>query len=321
MPSVNLPGRWRWVKAVDIKPGPGSTFDSTHKWSWTNTVSKTQFIEKAEESARKQNHNASISTHVEGSYGIVSASVDASYEYASEVTATMKSINQSEVKDDIVKSENLEHHLNVKENGWAVIYQLQFEGPGLNFRTPRTAVRPGKCSDFEGENATGEVDINCELAPVRFLHDIEVKIASTERDMPHNHIPVIGDKSADVNRGFGKAKYVWLIPKYITEPDPKKFHSETASSIFISRTDNRWDGYDDIHSGAGGDYRYVRMIRNENARRKITDVAMLRSPSGQRKTMDDVHALGFHGMSSDLNEDRGEEYLYLIWKLSGAIAI
>lgn len=42
------------------------------------------------------------------------------------------------------------------------------------------------------------------------------------------------------------------------------------------------------------------------------DVRMLRSDNKQERK--DVLQLGYDGISTDINEGRGQSYLYLIWK-------
>lgn len=72
------------------------------------------------------------------------------------------------------------------------------------------------------------------------------------------------------------------------------------------------EGRDDLASGAGGKYRYLFPQPQENNSDKITDVQLFRSDSHLHS--DELADMGFQGMSSDINEDRDGDYLYLVWK-------
>jgi hypothetical protein len=68
----------------------------------------------------------------------------------------------------------------------------------------------------------------------------------------------------------------------------------------------------DLASGAGGKYRYLQYGRSPQIRRKITDIRMLRTNSraGEKEARDQ----GYTGISNDFNANRGQDYVYLIWK-------
>lgn len=96
------------------------------------------------------------------------------------------------------------------------------------------------------------------------------------------------------------------MPVWTTQVD------EAASNVQVVMQKSEEDDRDDLASGAGGKYRYLFPQVQDNNSDKITDVQLYRSEDSLDS--DALADMGFQGMSSDINEDRDGDYLYLLWK-------
>ena len=95
--------------------------------------------------------------------------------------------------------------------------------------------------------------------------------------------------------------------------DPNQAITDISIAV---QSDSRGNGQSDMANNAGGDYRYVDYSSDADNARKITDIAFWRS--GDAKTIEDVQAQGWDGMTTDINAGRGGDYIYVIWKTSSA---
>ncbi|KAH8823623.1 hypothetical protein DL96DRAFT_1615069, partial [Flagelloscypha sp. PMI_526] len=94
----------------------------------------------------------------------------------------------------------------------------------------------------------------------------------------------------DINGGFG-GKYIYLIPK-------------PAVYIQIIIRDSEISGQSDLAEGAGGKFRYIKLIYDASDDEKITKVALYRKSNNDRS------------LSSDINKDRSGDFLHLIYRVS-----
>lgn len=88
--------------------------------------------------------------------------------------------------------------------------------------------------------------------------------------------------------------------------------SSALTGIQFAHTDDERSNCYDLAKGAGGRYIYLEETADQNNRDKITFAALLRSD--ECKSLSDVQARGFDGMSNDINTGRGHGYLYVVWK-------
>lgn len=82
----------------------------------------------------------------------------------------------------------------------------------------------------------------------------------------------------------------------------------TSIQLVIQETAER--NWPDLAQGTGGAYRYLIPVKADNARHRITDIALLRSAH----TLSFDLGWGYQGMSADINDGRGGDWLYLLWK-------
>ena len=70
----------------------------------------------------------------------------------------------------------------------------------------------------------------------------------------------------------------------------------------------------DMAKGAGGAYRYLKQQDGRDAPVRITDVALFRSKKQQFLSVDPSN--GWHESTFDINEGRGGDFLYVVWKFN-----
>ncbi|RGP71958.1 hypothetical protein FSPOR_3073 [Fusarium sporotrichioides] len=121
-------------------------------------------------------------------------------------------------------------------------------------------------------------------------------------DKPHGSIDEINGQSADINKGNG-GEYVWLIPHRAPRPNMM------VNNIWTDIRGDNIDGRDDLAKGAGGDYRFFSWSNDMNANHFITDLALWRCGDSQSDP-----PAGWHGKTGDINDRRGGDYLYLVWR-------
>ncbi|RPB15122.1 hypothetical protein P167DRAFT_483145, partial [Morchella conica CCBAS932] len=122
---------------------------------------------------------------------------------------------------------------------------------------------------------------------------------------PSNRIREINGQTEDINHGFG-GKYVWLVPGYGTTATT----AATDFEIVVQNTPNK--GKDNLAEGAGGKARYLIVGKDPLAPERVTHVAF-------PKTIESVKGVpvGYSGMTIDIHNGRGGDFLYLCWKSEG----
>ncbi|KAL4744284.1 hypothetical protein BDW72DRAFT_98836 [Aspergillus terricola var. indicus] len=136
-----------------------------------------------------------------------------------------------------------------------------------------------------------------------YLQSIDVRYGEDPSSEPSDAIRTVDGSNADINAGFG-GDFVWLVPRYNFETD------NAVSNIRVIIQGDPDSGYVDLAKGAGGDYRYLRLERDGGS--KIQEVRLLRR--NDEADFAAVRALGFDGLSSDINKGRGGDFLYVVWK-------
>ncbi|KAG4070498.1 hypothetical protein HA402_005730 [Bradysia odoriphaga] len=138
---------------------------------------------------------------------------------------------------------------------------------------------------------------------VPVIKGIQVVYTSSSSKKPPNAIEEMYGMSADINSGFG-GDYVWLVPIWTT------YMMEGVTKIhFVVQMS--WNStYSDLAAGAGGGYRYLKMEKDIGSSKRIKSVGLLRSS----KHIKDIREFGWDERTSDINENRGGNYLYLCWK-------
>ncbi|KAK7032628.1 hypothetical protein VNI00_012892 [Paramarasmius palmivorus] len=136
----------------------------------------------------------------------------------------------------------------------------------------------------------------------RYIYDFQVVYAEEASKEPSNAITDINGGCDDINHGFG-GKYVFLVPMCTDDP------SVAATSFKIVIQSERDYDRDDIAWGAGGDYRYVIPMQDPHNPDKVIEAKLLRSGASTQ-----YPPSGWDGITSNINEGRGGDYLYIIWR-------
>ncbi|KAB8254493.1 hypothetical protein BDV32DRAFT_15336 [Aspergillus pseudonomiae] len=303
--EITLKSGYRWTKLFDYENGKGVTTKETRRYKWKKSLIKKNFVEASSNEAKKISHSAGAKAEASVAWGVVSASVSANYDFSSEVNQTLDHVSKNDSEETYEIEEEISREFVVQPMGRIVCYQLQFTGPGINIQPNIVTTRPKPDPQLEQFIA---VEIGCVLKEIKFLKDIKVVTGRREMDTPDDHMPVLWGESPDVNKGFPESNFVWFIPSYSTSTADK----DTATAISYVKTKSQDTSINDFSSGDGKEYfRYLRLERNIHIREKIINVKMART--SYRLGLKDARDWGWDGISQDLNEDRGGEYLYLLW--------
>lgn len=73
----------------------------------------------------------------------------------------------------------------------------------------------------------------------------------------------------------------------------------------------RNDAYNDLAAGAGGSYRYLKMLQ-DSSHTRIKRVGILRSPKA-KYIYGNRREYGWDECTGDINEDRKGDWLHLCW--------
>ncbi|KAJ3544656.1 hypothetical protein NM208_g2937 [Fusarium decemcellulare] len=131
-----------------------------------------------------------------------------------------------------------------------------------------------------------------------FISSVEV-LYSEDDDKPADTIDEINGRKADINKGHGGSVHRAQAPDQMVNYLWIDIDGDGGSS----------DGRQDLAEGAGDEYRYVGVSQDGNARRFIADVGLWRSDNRQVHPPPD-----WDGMTHDINQGRGGDYLYLVWR-------
>lgn len=86
---------------------------------------------------------------------------------------------------------------------------------------------------------------------------------------------------------------------------------EAATKIQFVKQGSRNDAYQDLAAGAGGAYRYLKLIR-DSSHSRIKRVGFLRSRKSNY-IYGDRHKYGWDDCTGDINMDRKGDWLHLCW--------
>ncbi|KAJ5322430.1 hypothetical protein N7452_010719 [Penicillium brevicompactum] len=133
---------------------------------------------------------------------------------------------------------------------------------------------------------------------------MQIITTKTLGEKPSNAINDIDGGSGDINDGLGGG-YVWLCPIWT------EVKSHAISEIRLRIQSHADSDFQDLAYGAGGDYRYLISIRDDE--QKISSISLVR----RKDSFDsgDIRQLGYNGWTEDINQDRGGAYLRLVWTL------
>ncbi|OXA54418.1 Beta-D-xylosidase 3 [Folsomia candida] len=134
-----------------------------------------------------------------------------------------------------------------------------------------------------------------------FLSGIDIIYGNESSQIPPDNIAEVTGKTADINAGFG-GDYVWLVPEWSSRLD------EGVTSLRIDVQEKEDQVSKNLAKGAGGLFRYLRVIRDISHKEKIIEVALV------RKDNEIVADSYWEECTQDINKYRMKDYLYLCWR-------
>merc|ERR1711933_317227 len=140
-------------------------------------------------------------------------------------------------------------------------------------------------------------------SPLKFLQDIKASENSPGKDW--YKIKEVDGSGDDLNKGFGGSyMYLWACTTSCSTD------AVTGMVVFQSNTGNGQLGQD-IAKEAGGDYRYI-ITKKETGEQKVdvTSLKLWRTGSSDSKPS----KYGYTDWTTDINNGRGGDYLYVCWK-------
>jgi len=88
-----------------------------------------------------------------------------------------------------------------------------------------------------------------------YLKDVRVVYRKEKISKPADSVQRINGLNADINSGF-EGEFVWLVPVWTNSL------RKGASSIEVEVHKEPNKAYDDLAKGTGGDFRYLKMVRD-----------------------------------------------------------
>ncbi|KAL7272896.1 hypothetical protein RUND412_004282 [Rhizina undulata] len=138
-----------------------------------------------------------------------------------------------------------------------------------------------------------------------FVADLVVKYGKKQSEASVYRVRALDVALDDINAGFGGGLVRLARTKVYSG------HSSGQHIFQLFYDDQKHPDRSELFRSVGGKYRYIEAEkRPEEKKKKTTDVALLRSWN----RVDLKAALGYDGMSCNINEGRERDYLYLVWK-------
>jgi len=140
----------------------------------------------------------------------------------------------------------------------------------------------------------------------KYLFNLIAMYAGEEYLQPDEVVDEIQGQSSDINSGLG-GKYVWLHPEWTSVEE------EAISDLSFKKSSTPVRNYNNLAMDTGGDFRYIEASRHGS--RMATKVGLFRAQQklSPEEIKSRIQQSGFTHYSSDINEGRGGNYLYLLW--------
>lgn len=286
---VQLKGQYRWELIFDIDNTKNA---GTIKRELQVESEVTMSYEGMVRSLDTKSISASLGLKAGGIFKILELGVNG--ELNTEVKSEYEKI--ATTKTVFHKKTTKTDTYEVGANSSLTLYRLIFDGPGVTYSTDTLSTSVKDMADVL-------IDVKGQL--VQVLKDIDVVYSDDAVGGPSDLIQEARGQSADINKGQG-GKYVWLRPIWTDDV------SQGITGIEFVRQAEHNDDYKDLAKGAGGDYRYLKLLKDAQSKRRITEVGLWRSPkdsNGNRYPPTDR----FCFRTEDINAGRGGDYLFLAY--------
>ncbi|KAA8907998.1 hypothetical protein FN846DRAFT_946297 [Sphaerosporella brunnea] len=294
--EVPLKGCFYWKLVFDYDNSDNAgTITQTYRHRTIERFSQSTFSERATEATRKESGSVKVGSE----YRVVSASVEYGFEGSWQVNDMLSTTtrSQTDLNREIVSE--FEREYRIGPHSKLSLYQLYFDGPGITYGCDvyRTTKEPRE-----------EVMIHVRMKEIEFVSGITVVYGNSQFEKPDDSVKEIHGGNADINAGYG-GSYVYLVPTWTTTSE----NACTGFDVIIQPNSN--PDYPDLARGAGGDWRYLRPIKDRHNFNKVVEIGLIRKPRGAGPAgLGDVSVKGFNAVSGDLNKDRGGDWLHVAFK-------
>jgi len=290
--NVNLCGKYYWELMFDID---NTTNSGSIKREVQVECEISMSYEDMVRSLDSKTIAASMGFHAGGIFKILDIGVkgELNTEVKSEYEKMAK--NQSTFRKKTTKTDTYE----VGPKSSLRLYRLIFNGPGVSYATDTLSTSEKAMDDVI-------IEVKGKLLPV--LKDIEVVYTKDSVSRPDDLIQEARGLNADINSGYG-GDFVWLKPIWTDDV------TKAVTSIEFVKQKEANSEYKDLAKGAGGDYRYLKLLRDPQSKARITEAGLwrqLNKTEGPRYPPKETYQF----VTKDLNMDREGDYLFVCWNAS-----
>ncbi|KZT02322.1 uncharacterized protein LAESUDRAFT_716930 [Laetiporus sulphureus 93-53] len=302
--TIQIKGQLYWKLVFDYDNGSNTVIiNQSYNFATREAYKSSSFREEVSKVAHTEDTTNGASVKAGASYGPISAKVSSNVDIREEINRTLENAIISEGDHEIetiIKEFNREYK--VGPHSRLVLYQQNFSAPGISVSGDVFKTTPILLSESERFK---EIVITVEVKAVEFIKCLNVVCSDTPGGAPIDRVREIHGGKTDINAGF-EGQYVSLVPEYTTSVD------DACTSFDIIIHERSMPGYRDLAGGADGDFRHAVPVKNICENMKITGIKLWRSSDSVN--YDQVEDEGFNGMSTNINEGRKGDWLYLVWK-------
>lgn len=290
---------WKLVFSYE-NPNDKDTIVQTYESKVSRHVSFSSAYEKIHTEAKAQSTTVSFGMNFDIiGFDILGGGMKSDYETQTSISVSDEIKRSISTTEDTSSETTATAYWPVNPGTKLEIYQLCFTAPGIY-------------EDFSVFSSSNKTPLTIPIAyyvkPKQFIQKLEVVYGNLPSEVPQNVVEEVSNQSPDINKGYG-GDYVWLVPAWTT--DAKKA-ATTFQFIKQSVPDpNRPN--EDLARGAGDSYRYlIPLIDYPHDTKRIVEVKLFRSSN----PIDSFP--NFDNHTTDINEGRKGDYLYLAWKIATA---
>ncbi|KAG6826190.1 hypothetical protein H0H92_000771 [Tricholoma furcatifolium] len=324
--TLSLDAQYVWKQIFDYDNSNNSgPIQHTYTISRSSSYSSQTFNQAVVSEAQSESSKSEVQLEADVSYDIASASVKTGFQQSKDVSNALEKTTQDQKTYTETSSFTETRSYTVGPNSRLVLYRRAFQGPGLDVEEDVLKATP---LPLPADQLIEDAPLTLVIQPKSFLKNLTMSLFNSPQVNASNQV-VYGDQpsqapvdrvrdwfggSDDINAGQG-GKYVWLVPVMTTNVS----EAITTIDLFIQGTaDPR---YPDVSMGAGGPYRYLVPVTQSNTNMFITKLTLARNSysNGAISNLPNITFVGFpQGATSDINKDRGGDFLYLVWELQRA---
>ncbi|KAL8685189.1 MAG: hypothetical protein Q9224_005920 [Gallowayella concinna] len=307
--TIPVTGKLYWVELWfrDNSTNPKGTQVVDTEMKVVRTVSISRFNESIKNTVETTKNSFSVGAEVGASYGPVSATVKSEFLASKEIQDTYGYTVREQQDMSVQTTIKDSRGYNVEGHGKLGLYQAFFSAPGVVVSLTQT--RTG------GETpAAQDVTFDLKLQELQFIKEIQAVYTDNPNDRPFDCLHEITGQNEDINSGFG-GKYCYLKPIFTNQVN----QAMTQCRVRVDKSAVRGPNItDDLAKGAGGKFRYLQFNQDSNTHSKFTAAALLRR-AGNAPTLKD--APGYAVMTTDINEGRKGDWLYVVFQTKEVFGI